>query len=584
MFNKYYQDELTYLRDLGREFSEAYPDAAQFIGERGSDPDVERLLEGFSFLTARIRQKLDDELPEFTHAMIEMFWPHYLRPIPSMSILKFDPLPQATKEARFVRKGVELDSLPVDGTACRFRTAYDTWLAPVTIQSASMRLESPPSLKLRFKLTDGVGPDKIGVDAIRIFLSGEPAVTRAIYLCLRRYVKKVIIRPTEGGEPGKQIILGPDTIKAVGFDQEDSLLPYPKTSFLGYRTLQEYFTFPEKFMFLDLKADRIPELGQARSFEFLFELNRTPEDMPAIDTTNFNLNCVPIVNLFDHEGDPIRVDHKHAEYKLRPGGNNYRHYDVYTIDNLSGHVKGLAKPREYKPFFGFRHSIQSSSDEGLFFRSRVEESVTTEGTDVYVSLHTQEDAADVPAVETISSDLTCTNRNLASRLRIGDISVATSSSPEFARFKNLTPPTNTVPPPVGKDIFWRLLSHLSLNYLSLASVDTLRSILQLYHFRTRVDRQAEQALKRMLDGIKSIEAKPATRMLEGAPIRGISIRMELEEDNFGGEGEIYLFSAMINEFFALYVTLNSFSQLTVKGLKYGEIHQWAPRIGTRTIL
>lgn len=584
MFNKYYQDELTYLRDLGREFSQAYPDAAQFIGERGSDPDVERLLEGFSFLTARIRQKLDDELPEFTHAMLDLFWPHYLRPIPSMAILQFDPLPQASKEARKIERGVEIDSLPVDGTSCRFRTAYETWLAPVTIQSVSMRLEAPPSLKIRFKLNDGVRPDKIGVDSIRIFLSGEPAVTRSIYLCLRRYVKQVLVRPTEGGSPGKQITLGPDAVQAVGFGADESLLPYPKTSFSGYRTLQEYFTFPDKFMFLDLKADRIRELGEARAFEFLFELSRTPEDMPAIDTTNFMLNCIPIVNLFKHEGDPIRIDHQRSEYKLRPGGDNYRHYDVYTIDRLSGHVKGMAKPREYQPFFGFRHAIQTSTEGGLYFRSRIEESVTTEGTDVYVSLHTQEDAADVPAVETVSTELTCTNRNLASRLRIGDISVATSTSPEFARFKNLTPPTNTVPPPVGKDIFWRLLSHLSLNYLSLASVDTLRSVLQLYHFRTRVDRQAEQALKRLLDGIKTVRAEPATRMLEGAPVRGISIYIELEEDNFGGEGEIYLFSAMLNEFFALYVTLNSFSQLTVKGLKFGEIHQWPSRIGTRNIL
>src|SRR5258708_2748711 len=193
VYNKYYQDELSYLRELGKEFALANPEAAHFVGESSNDPEVERLLEGFSFLTARIRQKLDDEIPELTHSLVEMLWPHYLRPIPSMTIMQFEALPQAAKTVRPISRGTEVQSVPVDGTPCRFRTSYDVTLQPWSLESLSVRTDAQPALKLRFRVADGVSLKKLGINELRLHLAGEAAVSRALYLCLCRYLKRITL-------------------------------------------------------------------------------------------------------------------------------------------------------------------------------------------------------------------------------------------------------------------------------------------------------------------------------------------------------------------------------------------------------
>ncbi len=578
MFNKYYQDELAYLRELGLEFAKANPEGAHFVGEAGGDPDVERLLEGFSFLTARIRQKLDDELPELTHSLIEMFWPHYLRSIPSMAILQFEALPQAAKEARTIARGAEIQSVPVDGTPCRFRTAYDLALQPFAIESVVLRTETPPSLRIKVKVADGVQLPKIAPSSIRLHLAGDAAASRSLYLCLRRYLTRVSVQAA-GGKP---VPLAKAAVKPVGFTPDELLLPFPGNSYTGFRLLQEYFAFPSKFMFLDVAGlDGLAGLGAVPSFELIFDLARLPESMPPVSTANVLLHCVPAVNLFAHEADPIRLDQTRTEYKIRPSGDNSLHYEIFTLDKMSGVVKGAGKSREYRPLFRF---TRPAGGETLFYRSRLQPSVTDDGNDVFLTPLPADASGAVPEIEVLSLELTCTNRQLPTKLKVGDINVPTSQSPTFARFKNITKPTNAIPPPLGSDLHWRLLSHLALNYLSLINLDTLKVLLGLYNFRARVDRQAENAQRLLLDGIKRIAAVPSTRLVEGHPVRGLSVEVDLDEDNFGGEGEAYLFGALLDEFLSQYVSLNAFCRLTVKGVKYGEIHAWPTRTGDRIIL
>jgi type VI secretion system protein ImpG len=578
VFNKYYQDELAYLRELGQEFAKANPEGAHFIAEAGGDPDVERLLEGFSFLTARIRQKLDDELPELTHSLIEMFWPHYLRSIPSMTVLQFEALPQAAKEVRSIPRGAEVQSVPVDGTPCRFRTAYDVTLLPLSIEAVALRTETPPSLRVKFKLADGVQLPKVPLSTIRLHLAGDSVVSRTLYLCLRRYLKRVTVQA-----PGaKPVELSKAAIRPAGFSPEELLLPFPGNSYTGFRILQEYFAFPSKFMFVDVTGlEGLASLGAAPSFEMVFELSRLPEDMPPVTIANLLLHCAPAVNLFAHEADPIRLDQTRTEYKIRPSGENSFHYEIFTVDKVSGVVKGVGKSREYRPLFRF---TRPAGGEAMFYRARLQPSVTDDGNDVFLTPLAADASGTMPEIEVLSLELTCTNRQLPAKLKLGDVSAPTSLSPTFSRFKNITRPTNAVPPPLGSDLHWRLLSHLALNYLSLIDLDTLRTLLGLYNFRARVDRQAENAQRLLLEGIKRIAAAPATRLLEGHPIRGLSLELDLDEENFGSEGEAYLFGAILDEFFSQYVSLNAFCRLTVKGLKYGEIHAWPTRTGDRIIL
>ena len=585
MFNKYYQDELSFLREMGREFSRANPEAAPFLAERGTDPDVERLLEGFAFLTGRIRQKLDDELPEFTHALMQMLWPHYLRPIPSMAILQFDPPPGQLKETGRIPRGTQINSAPVDGTPCRFQTVYDVAVHPMSQEGVELKMEAPPHIRLKFRLSEGVSLKKSPIPEIRLYLQGDPVVARALYLCLLHNLKRVVIRPSEGGLAGKTLVLGPESVRAAGFQQEEALLPTPPTSFEGFRLLLEYFAFPTKFLFVDLAGlERLAELGEFKAFEVTFELARLPEAMPPLGTAGILTNCTPIVNLFKHDADPIRLDLQRTEYKIRPSGSDGSHYEIYSVNRVLGVIKGAPKPKEYLPFLGFSHSLSSSGEDASYYKTRTVDAVGAEGTDNYITFVGGEPAGVVPETETITMELTCTNRQLPQRLKLGEINVATGSSPVWAKFRNITKATASVPPPLGGDVYWRLLSHLSLNYLSLNRVEALRSIVGLYNFRAMVDRQAEQANKVLQAGIKRVTSRPAVRLFRGDPVRGVAVELELEEDQFAGEGDMFLFSTMLNEFFSLYVTLNSFSQLTVKGLKYGEVYTWPPRIGGRITL
>jgi type VI secretion system protein ImpG len=578
MINKYYQDELAYLREMGRDFARIYPEAAHFVGESSQDPDVERLLEGFAFLTARLRQKLEDELPELTHTLLETFFPHYLRPIPSFTVIQFEALPQSAKEVRKIPRGVDIDSTPVDGTACRFRTSYDVQLQPLVLENVSLKAEAPPHLKLRFRIPEGVDLAKLGLSTLRLHLSGDAVVSRSLYLCLHRYLKKISV----AGGSASPVVLSKAGIRPVGFGPDDSLFPGSHGSFPGFRLLTEYFCFPSKFMFVDVVGlEGLAALGKVQTLDLTFEFTRLPEAMPPVSAANVMLHCTPAANLFKQDADPIRLNLERVEYKVRPTGRNPDHYEIYSFEKVSAPVKGTGKTRDYLPLFRFS---RMPGEKAGYYRHRRAISLNGEGSDVFISPLQGGSQEDPAAVDTLSLELTCTNRQLPSQLKTGDVSVATSSSPNYAKFHNISRPLPSVPPPLTGDLHWKLISHMAVNYMSLISADATRAILGLYHFRARVDRQAEQALKLLQEGIKKVSSAPVTRMLQGSPVRGVSMDLECEEDNFGGEGEMYFFGTIFNEFLAQYVSLNSFCRLSIKGLKHGELHTWPMRIGERTLL
>ncbi len=579
MLNKFYQDELAYLREMGQEFARAYPEGAHFVGEASKDPDVERLLEGFAFLTARVRQKLESDLPEVTQSLIELFWPHYLRPIPSMTIVQFDVLPQAAKEPHSVPRGAELLSIPVDGTPCRFRTCFDTPIAALTLESATLKRDTPPHLKLRFRLPDGLSLKKLPLSRLRLHLAGDSSVSRALYVCLCRYLRRITAQPP--GAP-QATPLARAAVRPIGFSPEEFLLPFPGNSFTGFRLLQEYFAFPSKFMFVEVEGlEELAGLGEASAFDLTFELSRLPDAMPPVAPANLLLNCTPAINLFSHDADPLRMDQTRTEYRLRPSGPHPEHFEIYTVDRVSGLVRGTGKPIVYRPLFRFE---RPAGAEVRYYRHSLVPSSADENCDVVIAPVLPPASAETAEIEVLSLELTCTNRQLPSKLNVGDLSVATPTSPTFARFRNISRPTPSVPPPLGGDLHWKLLSHLALNAQSLLDLDRFRALLGLYHFRARVDRQAEHGLRQLLDGIKRLSTAPETRLLRGAPIRGLSVEVEVDEENLAGEGEAYLFGSILNNFLSQYVSLNAFSRLTLKGLKFGEIHTWPIRIGGKTAL
>ena len=280
MFNKYYQDELSYLREMGAEFARANPKIANLLSDRSADPDVERLLEGFAYLAGQLRQRIDDELPELTHTLLGMLWPHYLRPVPSMTVMQFQPTYEVDGIMR-IAKGVEIDSTPVRDVKCRFRTAYDVDLLPLELTQATLAnpLSAEHSLKLQFQTLNGVTLDKLGLQKLRLHLYGDAHVSYELLLRLRTQVRQVVVQAIVGGRPQRMFILKPDAIKPVGFKPEHGLLPYPDHSFLGYRLLQEFFALPEKFLFIDIEGlGPLGQLGAMDTFEIRFEFDRAAEN------------------------------------------------------------------------------------------------------------------------------------------------------------------------------------------------------------------------------------------------------------------------------------------------------------------
>ena len=584
-FNKYYQDELSFLREMGREFARAYPAAAQFLADRGSDPDVERLLEGFAFLTGRLRQKLDDEFPELTHAMMNLLWPHYLRPMPSISMIEFTPIPGAVTDMQQVARGAEVASVPVEGTPCRFRTAFNVDLYPFTIERADLEMthDGHPSLRLRFSMSQGALLSQARAENIRLHLWGDPAYALYIWLC--RYTSEVRLRPVIQGRSGQEINVHSSKIKPVGFSKEEALLPYPKISFDGYRLLQEYFTFPEKFLFVDLTdIGQFTGTANCDVFEIVFVFSRPPAASLRISKDNIRLYCTPVVNLFPVESDPVRVSNDRVEYRIRPAGSNPLHYEIYSVERAVGWVRGTAEEREYEPFYSFKHGLGPSGRKAIYYQTHLRNAVLGDGTDTYASFVNIDQETMIPPTETVVFHLTCTNRALAGKLRVGDVQTPTESLPEFARFQNISKLTPSIRTPIGGDLYWRLISHLSLNYISISNIQALRGILELYNIQALYDRQAARANERRMEGIHDIQSRTEDLLFHGMPVRGTSTNIAMMEDHFAGEGDMFLFASILNEFFTLYASLNSFSHLTVKGIQQGEIYKWPPRIGQQIIL
>jgi type VI secretion system protein ImpG len=587
-FNKYYQDELIFLREMGREFVHAYPRLAPFLAGEGSDPDVERLLEGFAFLTGRMRQKLDDELPELTHSLMALLWPHFLRPIPAMSMLQFQPIPHIVSEKRKIPRGIEVDSVPVEGTPCRFCTCYDVEVYPLTLEQVEVhRTGATSALRLEFVLNPGVSVDSLQLDSLRLYLHGEPFfVAQSLYLWLHRYLARITVQPVGERRAEQRFALPPTAIRPVGFTDEEGLLPYPPNAFVGYRLLQEYFTLPQKFLFVDITGlAPIARLAIRDRFEIICEFSHPLEEQVRLTTDSVRLYCTPIVNLFPKDADPIRLEYnKKVEYPVRPSGRNLTHFEIYALDRVVGWVQGSGAQRVYQPFLSFDHSVTEDDLQTIYYRTRLVPAVLGQGADTYIAFVSPRDEQAFPLTETISIDLTCTNRDLPIQLRVGDISRPTGSSPEFTRFRNISPVTPSVLPPLDQGLHWQLISNMSLNYISLVHVEALRLILSTYNFQAYHDRQAARTHALRLEGLTNIRYTPLDRLLKGTPIRGRRIDMDMKGNNFASEGDMYLLASVLNEFFALYATINSFHQLVVRNTDRGEEYQWPARIGHQLLL
>jgi len=592
-FNKYFHDELTSIRELGREFAERNPRLAPFLTVEGQDPDVERLLEGFAFLTGRLRQKLDDELPELTHSLMELLWPQFLRPIPAMSIVSFSPLPTLT-ERQHIKKGSQIDSRPVDGTACTFHTCYDVVIDPVNITRASKQQRpTGATVVLRLESTSQLGWNALKLDDLRFFLHGEVHVAQLLYLWLFRYLDNVEIRAVSSS--GGRVIgyLGEDAVRPVGFDADQSLLPESPYLLSGFRMIQEYYSLPEKFQFFELtgldcisqRAALDDSVAGAEAIEVLFHFTRPLEKHIVVSADNFRLFCTPVVNLVKHDAIPVRADYKRTEYRVLPSGENPSHYEIFSIDKVQGWGHLSHHNQHFERFESFQHFETVPVDDHIrYYRERKKPSVSGYGMDSYITFINQYEHSVFPETETVSIELTCSNRHLPTLLSVGDICIDTGTSPEYAEFENITHVTPSFAPPLDQGFHWRLISNMALNYMALTDVESLKAILATYDYKSYFDRQQALTGQHRLDAFDGIQSRVEDRLHQGVLVRGRKTIIRLRESHFGNEGDMFIFASVLNELFAMHCSLNSFHQLIVHGIENGEVYAWKPRTGSQPLV
>ncbi|WP_421217173.1 type VI secretion system baseplate subunit TssF [Aeromonas enteropelogenes] len=583
----YFRDELAFLRLQGREFADSHPELTRFLSEQNSDPDVERLLEGFAFLTGNLRAKIEDEFPELTHGLLNMLWPNYLRPVPSMTIMQFSVIPGAIAQPALVKQGCQLDSLPLDEVTCHFRTCHDTWVYPADIRHIAAQSGNDLStISLDIALHAPLPLSELQLDKLRLYLGGDSYTAYELYFWLSNQLSHIELEID-----GKRFRQEARALKPVGFERDDALLPYPNNVYSGYRILQEYFCFPESFLFFELAGGDWPKQPLPVSeFKLHFCFDRPLPAELKIRPDSFMLNCVPAINLFQHDSEPVNLNGRQAEYPLKA---SYRHadsFEIFSVDDVEGWVEGnlgrsRGTPRIYQPFESFQHQIERAKQRlALYYRVRVKESVSGDGFDHYLSFVRGDETVTHELDESISVTLTCTNRSRAARLKVGSICVPTGSSPSFATFRNLIRPTRPLRPALDGSLHWTLISNLSLNYVSLLRRDALVQVLRTYDFPALHDKQAEQASRKRLAGIEEIKTNPVDRLVRGMPVRGLKSQLSIRQSAFGSEGELYLFSTVLAHFFSLYASVNAFHLLEVVNLDNKERYQWPVQIGQHSLM
>lgn len=600
----YYERELGYLRHLGAQFAHQHPKIAGRLrmgGDAIEDPHVSRLIESVAFLNARVRRKLDDGFPELVDALLNVLHPHFLAPIPSMAIVRFEIDPESTA-AYTVARHTLLATEPIQGQPCHFRTGYPALVwpfreqrarmsgvpfhAPATAQSARAAAVIQISLACASK-QNGFG--KLKPESLRFFLRGQPSRVAELYQRLFEDTLEIAIASAPNDpEP---IVLPASALRPVGFGSDEGLLNFPARTSNAYRLLSEFFTFPQKFHFIDiagLPAERLARFKDKLEI-FIYLRNGSRELEQSVDTETFALGCTPVVNLFRRRAEPIQLSHSTSEYHVVPDARALLSNEVWSIDSVTAQSRD-GRRIEVQPFYGTRHDAKDSREQAYWYAARRPaprpEGAKDGGTEMHLQL------VDL-GFESFSNEdwlldvqTTCTNRELPSQLPFGGdqprLSFSEGAGP-VTLVRCLTPPTQAVRPERGKDAVWKLVSHLSLNHLSLANgPEALREILSLY------DALQSAENRNVIAAVLDVHSRAkAMRIVSGGLpgiVRGLEVSVRLDPARLKASG-LYLFATVLERFVARYASVNSFIEFVVAtDERSQEVRRWKPRAGDRTLV
>jgi type VI secretion system protein ImpG len=618
----YYNRELQHLREMGAEFAREFPKIAGRLGLEAfecADPYVERLLEGFAFLAARVQLKIDAEFPRFTQHMLDLVYPHYLAPVPSMAVVQFQPNPTegSLADGFKVPRGSVLRSMIGRGeqTACEYRTGQDVTLWPIELTSVEYtaylgdlggvrlptRKTARAALRLRLRLGAGLTFDKLPLDHLPLYVRSGDELAMHVYEQLLGNVIGAALRPAAALDVAYEVVSGPAT-RAMGFSDDEALLPYTPRSFQGYRLLQEYFAFPSRFLFVDLLGLG-PGIRRCKSneLEIVVFFDRQDSSLEGtVSASHFALYCAPAVNLFPRRADRIHLTDATNEYHVVADRTRPMDFEVHSVSEVTGHGAAASEaPQEFHPLYWMGQ--QSAADDGrayytlhrqprrLSARQQLQGPRSTYvGNEVFLSLVDGAEGPFRPDLKQLAVSTLCTNRDLPLHMPVGqgrtDFSLESGAPVESVRC--LAGPTRPQQSHAHGDLSWRLLSHLALNYLSLTDSDgmgagALRQMLALY-----AD-SGEVAVRKQIDGVRSVASRPIVRrIIAPGPLtfgRGLEVSLTCDEVNFQGTGAFLLGSVMA-QFFAKYASINSFVETVLRTNQRGEIMRWPAEPGRRAVL
>lgn len=617
----YYNRELQFIQEMGAEFAQAYPKIAARLGLDGlecADPYVERLLEGFAFLAARIQLKLDARHPDFTQHLLEMVYPHFLAPVPSCAVVEFVPdMKEGAQLAGLtIPRGASLKT-PLgkgDKTACEFRTGHAVTLWPLTVVEAkylsgtgALAVQGIPTdggaraaIRLRLKAAPGVDIAALNLDTLTFFLKATPGLTQALYEQVVADSLGFHLRSTREGAP---VFSRPAShVRQVGFEDEEALLPATRRGFQGYRLLQEYFAFPERFHFFALDGLREGvRQSPGDEIEIHLTLSRAHSALEnALDASQFRLFCAPAVNLFPRAADRIHVEPFDTEHHLVADRNRPMDFEIFGIERLQAIGADGESIADIRPFYAADHSTDPDSPALYFTLQRRPRMLSVRqqqsgaraaytGSECFLSIVDSAQRQLEGRIRQIDAQVLCTNRDLPVQLAVGQGrgGFLIEGGVPVESVRCIAGPSAPRASPAFGDTAWRLISHLSLNYLSLveadgpASAQMLRDLLALYRDPN------DSAAARQIDGVVGVRYRPLVRRMPvPGPIsfgRGLEITLTLDDAPFEGTGIVAL-ASVLERFFARYVSLNSFTEMRLESAARGEIKSWPARAGRRQIV
>ena len=611
----YYERELAFLRQMSQEFAIRFPSTAGRLlleSNRSSDPHVERLLEAFSLISARIHHRLDDEFPELTDGILHQLYPHFIAPIPSVAILQFDHDHTRASASGVFRlpKGSMMRTQATAGLSCRFGTCFDLDLVPVRISQAECLVSPLPqaiqaprgtAAVIRIRL-ESTGNQRLGafpLDTLRFFINSDSQLAPLVYEALLNNAFAASVSPGGTGKPAPVFLKGRPPVEPAGLDPSEALLPYPAAAPAGFRLLSEFFACPAKFLFFNLcrLGEWLNNPAVDRTADLYFYLSKTsPMLEHGIDAGTFRLGCSPVINLFQRTAEPVTVNRVRSEYRLVPDVANPMGMEIWSVESVEGTTSPDNPSQVYHPFYSFTRGVGVENRKNLWRTGRKPSAqIDDPGTDLFIRLVDLDFRDALVDDKVLVVKTLCTNRQLPEHLqKLGERTrFDLEAAAPISRIQVLRPPTLPVRRVSRRDSYWLLVSHLNLNHLSLTDPergkDALKEILSLYDPTRQSSGSDGAATNRMAcEGIISLVGKNVTARLggpfQGAIARGTELTLELDPDKFNGIGT-FLFATVMVRFFALYGSINSFTRLVLREYRSDTpVKTWPPRVGEVPIL